>query len=124
VVQNVDKSTNSPTQAAASGSVIVVYITGIGPTDNPVLDGAAAPGSPPAKFKGTSSATIGDVDAPVQFMGMTPGSVGLAQANLVVPDLPTGTYPMWISLNNVQSVSALVSVKGSGTAFPVAGLLS
>jgi uncharacterized protein (TIGR03437 family) len=123
VVQNIDKSTNSPTQAAARGSVIVVYITGIGPTDNPVFDGAAAPGSPPAKFKGISSATIGDVDAPVQFIGMTPGSVGLAQANLVVPDLPTGTYPMWISLNNVQSVSALVSVKGSGTAFPVAGLL-
>jgi uncharacterized protein (TIGR03437 family) len=70
VVQNADHSLNSSTNPAASGSVIVVYITGIGATDSAVADGAPAPGSPPAKFAGTATATIGDVDAPVQFIGL------------------------------------------------------
>ncbi len=39
-------ATNSSTHPAASGSVVVVYLTGQGPVDNPVADGAASPGSP------------------------------------------------------------------------------
>jgi uncharacterized protein (TIGR03437 family) len=123
VVQNQDQSPNSATHPAASGSSIVVYVTGIGVTDAHVADGTAAPASPPAKFAGTATATIGDVDAPVQFIGLTPGSVGLAQANLQVPVLPTGAYPLQISLNGYQSVSALVSVEGSGSGFQVTSIL-
>ncbi len=102
VVQNQDQSPNSSTHLAASGSSIVVYVTGIGVTDTHVADGAAAPASPPAKFAGAATATIGDVDAPVQFAGLTPGSVGLAQVNLQVPALSSGAYPLQISLNGLS----------------------
>ena len=124
VIQNPDHSANSSTNPVAGGAVVLVYITGIGATDTSVSDGEPSPGSPPAKFAGTATAIIGDVAAPVQFVGLAPGLVGLGQANIVIPDLPTGTYPMWISLNGIQSVSALVSVKGStASAFSVTSIL-
>jgi uncharacterized protein (TIGR03437 family) len=124
VIQNPDHSANSSTNPVADGAVVLVYITGIGATNASISDGVPSPGSPPANFAGTATATIGDVPAPVQFVGLTPGSVGLGQANIMIPDLPTGTYPLWISLNGIQSVSALVSVKGStASAFSVTGIL-
>ncbi len=124
VIQNPDRSANSPTNPVVVGDVVLVYITGIGATDTSVSDGEPSPGSPPAKFAGTATAIIGDVAAPVEFVGLTPGSVGLGQANIMIPDLPTGTYPMWISLNGIQSVSALVSVKGStASVFSVTSIL-
>jgi uncharacterized protein (TIGR03437 family) len=122
-IQNLDHSPNSLTNPAASGSVIVVYLTGIGATDTQIADGAVSPSTPPAKFAGTATATIGDSDAPVQFVGLSPGFVGLAQANIQVPTLPTGTFPLRISLNGIQSASALVSVSGSGSAFPATDIL-
>lgn len=124
VIQNQDLSLNSAANPAAGGSFITVYLTGIGPTSATVADGAEAPSSPLASFTGTATATIGDSDAPVQFLGLTPGLVGLAQANIQVPALPTGDYPLVVSMNGYQNVSALVSVSGSGGGFQVSSLLS
>jgi uncharacterized protein (TIGR03437 family) len=123
VIQNQDYSVNSPTNPAASGSSIVVYLTGIGATSSTVSDGAVAPSSPLAMFTGTAKATIGETDAPVAFIGLTPESVGLAQANIQVPTLPTGDYPLFLSLNGYQSVSALVSINGSSSGFQVSSIL-
>src|SRR5579872_2615822 len=72
VIQNPDRSANSSKNPVADGEVVVVYITGIGATDTSVSDGEPSPGSPPATFAGTATAIIGDVDAPVQFVGLTP----------------------------------------------------
>jgi uncharacterized protein (TIGR03437 family) len=59
------------------------------------------------------SATIGGVNAPVQFLGLTPTLVDLAQANIQVPALPTGDYPLVITVGGVSSVPATVSVAAS-----------
>lgn len=123
VIQNQDYSLNSSTNPAAGGSAIIVYLTGIGVTNVTVADGDVAPSSPLPTFTGTEKATIGDADAPVQFVGLTPGLVGLAQANIQVPSLPTGEYPLFLSLNGYQNVSALVSVGGAGSGFQVSSLL-
>lgn len=119
VAQNADGSTNSSSNPAASGSVIVVYLTGQGALNNPVADGAPAPTSPLATATATATATIGGASATVQFLGLTPGFAGLAQANIVVPSLATGTYPLVITVGGFVSASAQVSVSGSGTAPPV-----
>jgi uncharacterized protein (TIGR03437 family) len=111
-------ATNSDTHPAAAGSVVVVYLTGLGAVDHPVADGAATPGSPLANATGTPSATVGGVNAPVQFLGLTPGYSGLAQANIQVPSLATGDYPLVITVGGYVSSSAMLSVSGSGTAPP------
>ena len=109
---------NTTKNPAASGSVIVVYLTGQGALDNPVPDGNATPNSPLSTAKATATATIGGVNAPVQFLGLTPGFVGLAQANIQVPTLPTGDYPLVITAGTFLSASVVVSVSGSGTTLP------
>jgi uncharacterized protein (TIGR03437 family) len=111
-------TTNSDTQPAAEGSVVVVYLTGLGAVDHPVPDGTATPDSPLSNATGTTSATIGGVNAPVQFLGLTPGYAGLAQANIQVPSLATGDYPLVITVGGYVSASATLSVSGSGTAPP------
>jgi uncharacterized protein (TIGR03437 family) len=122
VVQNQDYTLNAPNNPAPGGSVLIVYLTGIGATVPAVADGAAAPGSTVAIA--TATATIGDANAPVQFLGLTPGSVGLGQANIQVPSLPTGSYPLVITLNGHQSTSVLVAVSGTGSGFQVTSILS
>jgi uncharacterized protein (TIGR03437 family) len=95
---------------AQAGSVIVVYLTGIGSLSGTPLDGAGAPSSPPASATLSATATIGGAEAPIQFLGLTPYYVGLAQANLKVPRLAVGDYPVVITVNGVASAPALLSV--------------
>ena len=111
-------SANTPDNPAASGSVVTVYLTGQGAVDNPVSDGTAAPASPLSKAKASSSATIGGANATVEFLGLTPGFAGLAQANLKVPDLPDGDYPAVITVGGRTTASAVISVSGKGAAPP------
>jgi uncharacterized protein (TIGR03437 family) len=90
--------------------VIVVYLTGIGSLTTTPLDGAGAPVSPLARATLSATATIGGADAPIQFLGLTPYFVGLAQANLQVPQLAAGDYPVVITVNGVASAPAMLSV--------------
>ena len=119
VAQNNDAthSLNSSAKPAASGSVITVYLTGQGAVDNAVKDGNATPVSPLSKATATATASIGPQNAPVKFLGLTPHFAGLAQANIQVPTLPNGDYPLVITVGGTVSTSAVISVSGSGTPF-------
>jgi adhesin/invasin len=56
-------------------------------------------------------ATIGGLAAQVSFAGLSPGFVGLAQMDLVVPSgLTTGTHTLVLSVAGEVSNSAPVSV--------------
>ncbi len=104
---------------APVGSTVIVYLTGQGPVDNPVADGAAAPSSPLAKATATATASIGGVAAAISFLGLSPGFAGLAQANIEVPKtLATGTYPLAVTIGGLVSGSAQIAVSGSGTPPP------
>lgn len=117
VAQNADGTLNSDSAPAASGSVITVYLTGQGAVGNPVNDGEATPLSPLSSATATATATIGALNAPVQFLGLTPDFAGLAQANIQVPVLPSGDYPLVLTVGGLLSASAVISVSGSGTAY-------
>ncbi len=82
-----------------SGSeYITVFATGLGPVNDPKTgqappaDGAGAPLSPIYQTTATVTATIGGVNAPVAFAGLTPTLVALYQVNVQVPaGVPTGS---------------------------------
>ena len=120
IAQNgIDNSTNSDSDPVATGAVLVVYLTGQGALNHAVADGTATPGSPLSSATATPTATIGGTNATVQFLGLTPGFTGLAQANILVPSsLATADYPLVITVGGFVSTSAEVSVSGSGTAPP------
>jgi uncharacterized protein (TIGR03437 family) len=119
VAQNDDANhtLNSDAARAPAGSVLTVYLTGQGPVDNPVTDGLATPLSPISKATATATATIGSQNAPIQFLGLAPDDAGVAIANIQVPNLPTGDYPLVITIAGIVSTSAIVSVSGTGTPF-------
>ena len=110
--QNQDYTPNTETNPAEAGSVIIVYLTGIGSVDNPVPDGQGALANPLSRATLSAAATIGGRAAIIEFIGLSPGFVGLAQANIRVPaDLDSGDYPVVISVNGTNSKAATVSVR-------------
>jgi uncharacterized protein (TIGR03437 family) len=110
VAVNADGTINTQASPTAPGSAIVVYLTGIGAVDNPVATGAAASANPLSRPVAAFSATLGDAEVQVLFLGLAPGFVGLAQANLVIPKLPPGDYLLVIVVNGVPSNAVFVTV--------------
>lgn len=111
VVQNSNGSVNAANNPARAGEAITIYLTGIGALDNAVATGAAAPGEPLSRASATARITVGGVDAQVLFVGLTPGFVGLAQANIVVPQLGAGEYPLEITIGGVASNKPVITVR-------------
>ncbi len=104
---------NSPSSPAPAGSALIVYLTGIGSVTNAPPSGYGAPGEPLAYATLPVQATIGGIDAHVEFLGLTPGFVGLAQANVRVPQLPAGDYPLVLTVNGVAAAPATVSISAA-----------
>ncbi len=98
-ILNQDGSQNTPANPEARGRAVVVFVTGLGAVTPAVATGAPAPASPLSGITEVS-ATMGGRPAQPLFAGLTPGFVGLAQVNLLVPeDVPAGAeVPLSISL--------------------------
>jgi uncharacterized protein (TIGR03437 family) len=90
-----------PGTPATSGETVVLYCTGLGVVTPAVPEGMAPPSNPLSNTVNPVTVTIGGMNAPVQFSGLTPGFPGLYQVNAVVPDGVTG-----------NAVSVVVSVAG------------
>jgi uncharacterized protein (TIGR03437 family) len=84
-ILNQNSTPNAATNAAARGSVIQIFATGLGATNPVVASGQPAPGDPPALVATAVEARVGGQPAAVQFAGLAPGFVGLYQVNVVVP---------------------------------------
>ncbi len=102
VVVNINGSTNSATAPAAVGDEVVLYFTGGGPVTpaGKLVTGAGAPNGL-SGVTGSYSITVGGVSVPsanIEFVGLSPGSVGLYQANFNVPQLAKGTYPVVLTI--------------------------
>jgi uncharacterized protein (TIGR03437 family) len=111
VAQNQDFSLNQPAIPAPRGGALIAYLTGQGSVVPPVSTGQAAPASPLSVATASATATIGGVPATVLFLGLTPGLVGLAQANILVPDAaPLGDQILLITIGGQTANGALVSI--------------
>jgi uncharacterized protein (TIGR03437 family) len=72
------------------------------------VTGHAAPGQA-FPVTETVSAMIAGVAATVDYAGLTPGFIGLYQANIVVPKIGAGDHNMVITIGGTSSAAALVS---------------
>jgi uncharacterized protein (TIGR03437 family) len=112
---------NSSSNPAHAGDYLVVYGTGLGLVhgqndEAPPADGVAAPENTVYSTTASVTATIGGVNAPVFFSGLTPGFAGLYQVNVQMPaGVAAGSFvPLVISATNgsamVQSNSVTIVV--------------
>lgn len=111
IAQNSDYSLNTPANPAQAGSTVMAYLTGSGPVNVAMSDGAAAAANPLAKAMSQTSASIGPLPAEVSFAGLAPGFVGLTQMNIVVPaGLASGDYPLTVTIGGQTSNAGTISV--------------
>ena len=110
VVINPDTSLNASGNGAKPASVLVAYLVGSGPLDNPISTGAPAPLLPLSQEKQKTGVLVGGSPAVVQFAGMAPGSVGLVQINFVTPNISPGDYPMQVTIGSAASNQPLLTV--------------
>jgi uncharacterized protein (TIGR03437 family) len=115
VATKLDGSLIQPENTAASGSVIIVYMTGQGPVSATVADGTPSPSNPLATATLPFSATIGGQNAPIQFLGLAPGFVGLLQANIMVPNLAAGNHPMVVTIGGQASNAPVLAVASAAS---------
>jgi uncharacterized protein (TIGR03437 family) len=100
---NPDGSINGATLPAPAGTEIATFLTGLGAVTMGA-DGLLHTTAP-------VSATVGGQSAQVVFAGLSPGSPGLYQVNLIVPQLAHGDYPLQITVGGVAGNTAVVSVQ-------------
>jgi uncharacterized protein (TIGR03437 family) len=83
-VLNQDGTLNAPLNPAARGSVLQVFVTGLGKVAPSIATGAAAPNSPLSRAVAPLTATLDGRAVEVLFAGLAPGFIGLGQVNLLV----------------------------------------
>lgn len=111
-VTNQDNSLNTGANGAKVGDEVVAYFLGGGPVQasGPLVTGRASPAGL-SPVTGQATVTVGGVQTAVPFyVGLTPGSVGLYQANFQVPQLAKGTYPVVITIAGQASNAAVMTV--------------
>jgi uncharacterized protein (TIGR03437 family) len=97
----------------SAGSALALYVTGAGDV-NPAIKTAYSPAS------GSTlplpllplSVTVGGVPAFLEFVGITPGLIGVTQVNVLVPSsTPKGNQPVVLTVGGVSSAPVNVVVQ-------------
>lgn len=99
IAVNQDGTVNTAQNAAARGTYVTVFGTGLGKLNCTVATGQGAPSASGSFCQATYTYSIGgSATAPAAFAGWTPTAVGLAQWNLQIPSSSsTGTVPIVVT---------------------------
>jgi uncharacterized protein (TIGR03437 family) len=106
-----DGSLVTESSPAKPGEYLVMYLAGLGSTDNPVTTGDASPSNPLARPVDAPTLTLGGQPVNIAFAGLTPGLVGLYQANFQVPaNAPDGDLTLVLSQDGLPGNSTILPV--------------
>jgi uncharacterized protein (TIGR03437 family) len=98
----------TPANPAVAGEILAIFANGLGPLVTPIADGTPATATDAAS--GTVLVTIGmgpqAQTATVQYAGLATGFAGLYQINVMMPSVPSGAYPLIISVNGIASTGS------------------
>jgi uncharacterized protein (TIGR03437 family) len=113
IAQNQDLSLNSPANPARRGEAIILYLTATGAVEPEVATGDGAPAEEPlARVALPATAVIGDDEAEIIFLGLTPGFVGLTQANLIIPpgSMVGDSVPVVITIDGQPGNTMVIAI--------------
>jgi len=104
-----------PSPSAARGQAISIFVTGAGGV-SPAIATGAAPSSQTATTSlpnpaQNTTVTVGNVTAPIQFIGIPPGLVGVVQINIQIPSgAALGAQPLIVTVGGVASPPAVLTI--------------
>jgi uncharacterized protein (TIGR03437 family) len=91
---------------AAAGEVVLIYATGLGPLNETVTTGGAAPAQ--TSTKNPVTVQMGGQDSVISFSGLAPGFAGLYQVNAQVPaGLASGSASLMIFVSGNGSIAGI-----------------
>jgi uncharacterized protein (TIGR03437 family) len=97
------------TVAAKPGEIIILWATGFGPTTPSAPSGVPVPGNGSYPTASSPTVTIGNTAAIVYGAALAPGSAGLYQIAIQVPNtLADGDWPIQASIGGVVSPTGIV----------------
>ena len=110
-VHAADATLISAASPAQPGEYIVMFLLGMGATDNPVTSGDSSSGTVLSQPTALPTLTLNNNPVPIAFAGLTPGLVGLYQINLQIPpDTPGGNLVLSVSQDGVAGNSAILPI--------------
>jgi uncharacterized protein (TIGR03437 family) len=102
-----------PTPTVKAGTAVALYVTGTGDV-NPALKTAYSPSSSsttPVPLLPVS-VTVGGQPAFLEFVGITPGLIGVTQINILVPSAtPLGNQPVVVTVGGASSAPVNIVVQ-------------
>src|SRR6185295_13135875 len=97
---------------ARRNQAISLYVNGLGAVNHTPASGDPTPSQQVANTTLTPTVTIGGVNAPVAFSGLSPSSIGLYQINVTVPSqAQAGLQPDVTTINGIDSQPANLPVQ-------------
>lgn len=101
------------TNPAKRGSLIVMYVNGLGPVSNQPATGDPASATAISQTTQPVTVSFGGTTATATFSGLTPGLQGLYQLNITVPSGATtgSAVPVTVSINGVTSAQATLPIQ-------------
>lgn len=102
-----------PNPVVNAGSALALYVTGTGDV-SPALKTAYSPstGSTAPAPVLPLSVTVGGLPAFLEFVGITPGLIGVTQVNILVPaSAPQGNQPVVVTVGGVSSAPVNIVVQ-------------
>ena len=112
IAANQSGGINSSSSPAAAEALLTVYLSGQGVVAPAWRSGRAATSFPLIRAPGDTTVTIGGVRTVIQFLGLAPGMVGVAQLNIFVGvGTPSGEQEIIITISGVPSIPATVSIQ-------------
>jgi uncharacterized protein (TIGR03437 family) len=108
-----------PLAGATAGKPMILYATGLGPTDPPALSGSpAATTEPLNRVVNVPEVFMGEAPARVDFAGLAPGLAGVYQLNVVPQQLATDRLYIRSQgrSSNVASVASLSGGRNTANA--------
>jgi uncharacterized protein (TIGR03437 family) len=97
LAEHLDGTLVTAASPAQPGEFIVLYLSGLGATTNPVPSGAITPSNPNTLSVPlvTPTMTLNGANIPIVFVGLTPTAVGLYQIDFQMPaTVPAGSLPL------------------------------
>jgi len=116
LAEHLDGSLITATAPAQPGEFVVLFLSGLGATSNPVPDGAVTPSPSNASLLSvplvTPTLNLNGTTVPTVFVGLTPTAVGLYQIDFQMPaSIPAGTLPLFVTQNGANSNTVFMPVQ-------------